>query len=174
MNDFFIKYTWDNQLISVDKHANVSVKWLKNGNLSINIDAPFANDPKPVCENTACWGLWNYEVVELFLVGEGNPTPYTEIEISPWGNHLVLQLLGYRNVIEQELPLNIINVKRDAKRWQAHAIIDADLIPKGLLKVNAFRVSGVEPNRDYHVMTPMKGLEPDFHHIDQFTQELMR
>jgi hypothetical protein len=113
-------------------------------------------------------------VVELFLVGAGDPAPYTEIEISPWGNHLVLQLLGSRNAIAQELPLKIVSIERGETRWTAQAVISEKLLPKGELEVNAYRVSGIEPNRHYHVMTPMLGPVPDFHHIDQFEAVLKR
>lgn len=173
-HSFTISHTWDGKALAVEEHARVLTHWLTNGDLAIEIDAPFADDPQPVSQTSACWGLWNYEVVELFVVGEGDPVPYTEIEVSPWGHHLVLQLLGVRNIVAQELPLKINLIERNQKRWRAQAVIKAELLPKGSLKVNAYRVSGVEPERHYHVMTPMIGPVADFHHIDQFTQTLIR
>ena len=174
MTELIIAYNWDGVALNEQDKARVKVAWLTNGDLSIGIDAPFANDPKPNCAKTACWQLWDFEVVELFLVGQGTPIPYTEIEISPWGNHLVLQLLGTRNVIAQELPLKIVDVKRGKTRWTAQAVISQDLLPKGELRVNAYRISGVEPKRHYHVMTPMAGPEPNFHHVEQFKTVLKR
>lgn len=174
MTEFVIGHSWDGVALAERDQARVEVHWLENGDLSIGLDAPFADDPKPSCLKTACWELWNFEVVELFLVGGGEPAPYTEIEISPWGNHLVLQLLGTRNVIAKELPLQIVSLERGETRWAAQAVISKELLPKGELKVNAYRVSGVEPNRYYHVMTPMVGQVPDFHHIDQFETILKR
>ena len=174
MTELIIGHNWDGVALNEQNMARVEVDWLANGDLSIGIDAPFSNDPKPNCPKTACWQLWNFEVVELFLVGKGDPIPYTEIEISPWGNHLVLQLLGKRNVIAQELPLQIVSLERAKNRWTAQAVISKDLLPKGELKVNAYRVSGVNPNRHYHVMTPMVGPVPDFHQIEQFKTILKR
>ena len=174
LTEFIIAQRWDGVALSEQERARVEVHWLKNGDLSIALDAPFANDPQPNCVKNACWKLWNFEVVELFLVGEGEPAPYTEIEISPWGKHLVLQLLGSRNTIAKKLPLQILSLERGEKRWTAQAVISKKLLPKGDLKVNAYRVSGVEPNRHYHVMTPMVGPEPDFHLIDQFETVLKR
>lgn len=174
---FVIGHSWDGIELAEQDKAVVAVNWLNNGDLSISIDAPFANDPAPNCANTACWELWNFEVVELFLVGAGDPAPYTEIEISPWGHHLVLQLLGSRNTLAKELPLQVSVVRSEhleTPRWSANAILSGHLLPSGDLRVNAYRVSGVEPNRHYHVMTPMVGDVPDFHHIDQFTQILKR
>jgi hypothetical protein len=171
---FVIGHTWDGVALAEQDTARVEVHWLENGDLSIGLDAPFANDPKPNGIKTACWNLWDFEVVELFLVGKGEPAPYTEIEISPWGNHLVLQLLGTRNVIAKELPLQIVSLERGETRWTAQAVISKKCLPEGELRVNAYRVSGVEPNRQYHVTTPMVGIEPDFHHISQFTKALKR
>lgn len=169
-----IGHNWDGVALAEKDKARVEVYWLGNGDLSISIDAPFAHDLKPNNVKSAYWNLWDFEVVELFLVGAGHPAFYTEIEISPWGNHLVLQLLGARNVIAQELPLQILSLKRSETRWTAQAVVSQTLLPKGALKVNAFRVSGVAPNRYYHVMTPLTGSEPDFHHISQFEVILER
>ena len=174
MTKFVIGHSWDGNALAEQDKATVEALWLENGDLSIGIDAPFANDPQPNCATTACWALWNFEVVEIFLVGAGKPAPYTEIEISPWGNHLVLQLLGSRNVIAKELALQIVSLKRGGTRWTAQAVISNQLLPKGELKVNAYRVSGVEPSRHYHVMTPMVGPEANFHQIDQFEAVLKR
>lgn len=169
-----IAHNWDGVALTQQDTASIEVQWLQNGDLRIELDAPFANDPNPNCAKTACWDLWDFEVVELFLVGAGEPAPYTEIEISPWGNHLVLQLLGTRNTIAKGLPLHIVSLDRGETRWNAQAVISKKLLPKGELKVNAYRVSGVEPNRHYHVMTAMLGSEPDFHHIKQFERVLKR
>lgn len=174
MTKLIIGHNWDGVALNKQDKARVDVNWLTNGDLSIGIDAPFANDPKPNGSKTSCWQLWDFEVVELFLVGEGNPVPYTEIEISPWGKHLVLKLLGIRNVIAQELPLQIVCLERSKSRWTAQAVISKEWLPKGELKVNAYRISGVEPKRHYHVMTPLAGPEPDFHHIEQFQTVLER
>lgn len=172
-NELVIGHTWDgNELAAVDK-AVVNLSWLDNGDLSISVDSPFANDPKPDCDSTSCWELWNHEVVELFLVNSADPAAYTEIEISPWGNHLVLQLLGSRNVVAKQLPLEL-TVTRSGDRWSAEAVLSQALIPAGALTVNAYRISGTEPNRNYHVMTPMVSDEPDFHLIDQFDRVVTR
>lgn len=174
MTEFVIAHSWDGLVLAEEDKSWVEAHWLDNGDLSIVLNAPFANDPKPNCANTACWGLWNFEVVELFLVGTGEPSPYTEIEISPWGHHLVLQLLGARNTIAKELPLQIVTLERGASRWIATAVLSQHFLPEGNLKVNAYRISGVEPTRQYQVMTPMVGHTPDFHHIDQFERTLKR
>lgn len=169
-----INQTWEGEKLQSKDEANVSVNWLKNGDLRIVIDAPFANDPKPICEKASCWKLWEYEVVELFLAGAGDPAPYTEVEISPWGNYLVIQLLGERNMVATDLPLDVRLISREGKRWWAEAVLDKKLIPNGNLLVNAYRVSGVESNRHYHVMTPMDSEQPDFHLVSQFVRELGR
>lgn len=174
MPKYKIAYNWDGRVLAEQDQANVEVAWLENGDLSMAIDAPFANDPKPCSASASCWELWKFEVVEFFLVGQGKPAPYIEIEISPWGKYLVLRLLGARNLKDQHLPLDIISVQRNTTRWTAKAVISHTLLPEGELKVNAFRLSGQEPDRRYHVMTVMATACPDFHLIEQFETILKR
>lgn len=168
-----INHTWDGHRLEDSANTTVTLNWLKNGDLRILIDAPDSHEPKPNCESQSCWKLWEHEVVELFLVGTGTPVPYTEIEISPWGNYLVLQLLGARNTIAKNLPL-AVSVQRDENRWQAEATLSSKLIPSGDLSVNAYRIDGKEPNRNYQVMTPLGGDKPDFHRIQKFKIMLKR
>ena len=58
--------------------------------LQLDLRAPFHGDPAPALPPGPCWGLWDYEVVELFIVGKSDA--YTEIELGPHGHHLVLKL----------------------------------------------------------------------------------
>lgn len=119
----------------------------------VEIDAPFFGDAPPpgAVRGDPCDGLWNYEVVELFiayttptvasmqscnsLVYEtsisGNslmnstavgasvgPAPhYLELELSPHGAHLVLQLDDVRHVFASQLPLPYSHTRVDGDRW---------------------------------------------------------
>lgn len=60
---------------------------------SVHIDAPFHHDAAPpgMIHGDAYDGLWEFEVVELFLMHDvGNDTfEYLELEFSPHGCHLV-------------------------------------------------------------------------------------
>ena len=43
---------------------------LHHDRLTIEMDAPYFDDPAPTDPIGTTWALWNYEVVELFLVGD--------------------------------------------------------------------------------------------------------
>ena len=65
----------------------------KEAYIEVRVSAPYYGDPEP--PNTPIGPaetLWEHEVVELFIYGPDDQ--YTEIELSPSGHHLVLQLNG--------------------------------------------------------------------------------
>ena len=63
-----IQHTWDGALLEESEHAVLRLTWSPEV-LEIAVDAPFAGDPAPPGDGGATWQLWDYEVVELFLVG---------------------------------------------------------------------------------------------------------
>ena len=81
--------------------------------LVVSIDAPFYDDPAPVVRGSprtdggfggggGTPGLWDHEVVELFIAQAGQPfesSPYLEVELSPRGHYLCLRLAGERRVL---------------------------------------------------------------------------
>lgn len=166
-SEFIIAHSWNGTPLPAEQISKISAKWLASGDLAISITAPFANDPRPQCQHASCWQLWEHEVVELFLVGEGSPAPYTEIEISPWGYYLVLQFAGIRKLVRKHIPLHL-HVSRQEKYWQARARLSALYLPAGMLKVNAYRITGQPPQRQYQAMTPLTSNKPDFHLVEQF------
>ena len=87
--------------------------------LHLTVEAPFYGDPPPPGPPGPCWGLWNHEVVELFLLGDDDR--YLEIELSPHGHHLVLVLHGERNPIQRELPLDYAARIIAPGRWLGEA-----------------------------------------------------
>ena len=84
--------------------------------ITIAVDAPFYNDPKPTDANLShtgnssgdskgsFMGLWDYEVVEAFFLSS-ETKQYLEVELGPHGHHLVLFLNGKKNIIKQCLPI---------------------------------------------------------------------
>lgn len=85
-HNFTISQTWDGQQLSPQSqfHFRLYVDQ-ESGSLIVEIDAPFFNDPKvpssvPVGSMP---GLWDYEVVELFFLGEDDR--YLEVELAPSG-----------------------------------------------------------------------------------------
>ncbi len=139
------------------------------GSLLLEVDSPFYADPPPSVPPGSCWGLWDHEVVELFIVGPGEKPQYTEIELGPHGHWLVLRLNGVRQVVERELPL-AFQARISSDRWTGRCTIPSEWIPEGPHRINAFAIHGVGEARRYLSMTPLPGSAPDFHQPDQFTE----
>lgn len=131
----------------------------------ITVDAPFHGDPAPPGPPGPTDRLWEHEVVELFLVGERDR--YTEIELGPFGHHLVLQLRGVRRPVASRLPISY-EAARLGDRWRGEAWIDPDLLPSPLRAWNAYAIHGLGPARRYCAAVPVPGDAPDFHRLTLF------
>jgi len=159
-----IDNTWDGQSAHASEIARLTLS-AEPGVLRIDVDAPFHADPAPAHPVGPTWGLWDYEVVELFLLGPDGR--YTEIELGPHGHHLVLQLHGVRSVTARELPLDYA-VRVQGGRWTATARIERALLPPGPRRLNAYAIHGSGAARRYLAHAPAPGPAPDFHRLDSF------
>jgi hypothetical protein len=164
-----IASTWDGEVVGADEEARLRLR-LTTTELHIAVAAVFHGDLPPTGPVGPTPRLWEHEVVELFLAGAGSADRalrYTEIELSPWGHHLVLQLEGLRRPIAEGLPL-ALRTRRRGGRWHAAARLDRRLLPPPPWRANAFAVHGRHPHRRYLAATPLPGPEPDFHQPDRF------
>lgn len=171
---YTISRLWDNRTVADTEAIDLSL-----GSrvvdavpyLQLNISAPFYDDPK-LPDNTTVGStdqLWNYEVVELFLLGDDRH--YLEVELGPKGHYLLLQLHGYRNVTQTGLHLDHFSTRIDDKRWTGSALIPGHYLPHGLSRFNAYAIHGSGPHRQYLSLFPTpfgKYKEPDFHRLDYF------
>ncbi len=132
------------------------------GDLLVSIDAPFFDDPPPPGPPGVTDGLWEHEVVELFVVGQGG---YLEVELGPHGHQLTLRLTGVRQAAE-ERPELAYAARIDGGRWAGEARIPAALLPAGPHRLNAFAIHG-RPRR-YLAWAAMPGSVPDFHQPERF------
>ncbi len=162
--DLCIAQTWDGLPARPGEAVALCLEGSEKG-LSLCIDAPFFADPSPPSPPGPCWGLWDYEVVELFVCGPGEQ--YTEIEVGPYGHHLVLRLDGVRQIIERELALDFA-VQRGEGRWQGRAEIPRAFLPDGPHRINAYAIHGQGEGRRYLCWSPTRGDAPDFHRLDAF------
>ena len=131
--------------------------------VQITIDAPWHGDPAPEGPPGPLWELWEHEVVEIFIAGPGER--YLEVEMSPHGHHLVLQLDGVRNVVARELPMRF-STHRRGERWTGNAELDASLLPGGPHRMNAHAIHGRRGSRQHASLHPTAGPAPDFHQLD--------
>ncbi len=161
---FVIGQTWDGEPVGADERVTLELG-LDDETLHIHVDAPFHGDPPPPGPPGATERLWQHEVAEVFLVGRDER--YLEIELGPFGHHLVLQLEGVRRATARGLSLDY-EVERERGRWRGRARAPRAWLPAGLHAANAFSVHGRGVARRHLVARPLGGDAPDFHRIAGF------
>ncbi len=156
---------WDGRPAPESHH--IDVQWVESdSHVELHVDAPHYGDPAPPQGPVGPTdGLWNYEVVEVFV--SGPDARYTEIEMSPSGHHLVLQLDGIRTPVATLIPMHF-GAEIDGGRWRGVARIDRSLLPPQPWSVNATSIHGSGADRRYMSMVPLPGSEPDFHQPGRF------
>ena len=159
-----VDQTWDGEPVGDDERASLELR-LGEAELSVETEAPFHADPAPPGPPGSCDGLWEFEAVELFLLGDGQR--YLEIELGPLGHYLVLQLRRARCVEAHGLPLEYAS-ERVGGRWRGRARVPLGYLPPGLRACNAYAIHGLGPRRRYLAAHPVPGREPDFHRLDCF------
>jgi hypothetical protein len=159
-----IEQTWDGSPIGPRERVDVTLR-LESDAVVIEIDAPFHGDPPPPSRPGPTEGLWDYEVVEVFLLGREER--YLEVEMGPLGHHLVLQLRGARRVERSGLPLDYRAEIRD-RRWRGVARVPVSWLPPDVDRANAYAIHGQGGNRRYLAWRPVPGVEADFHRLDCF------
>jgi len=166
--DLWIARTWEGAELPMAHRARLALVRQDSG-LELTVEAPFHGDPPPPARPGPTDRLWEFEVVELFLAGPGPAAavPYTEIELSPHGHHLVLRFLGVRNAIERALPLEFA-AHREGARWHGRAWVPATYLPPAPWRVNAYALHGSGPARRHLAAHPVPGPHPDFHRPECF------
>lgn len=173
---YTINKSWNNQSIAEHDNIHLRFEYVNNNetggrDLHIKVRAPFYDDPH-INETTPKGSmdkLWEYEVVEVFLLGSDDY--YLEIEFSPTGQYLLLQLHGYRNVIKTPLYIDVYSAEIQDKEWSGSYVIPAEYIPANLTKFNAYAIHGTGDARQYLSLFPTpfgKYKDPDFHRLDYF------
>lgn len=166
---FDIRQTWDGEPIPNAEAARVDLAFTPE-HLVIEVEAPFHGDPPPAGAAGSTDELWRYEVVEVFIVGadhEDGTASYIEVELSPHGHYLVLELRGIRQVVGSGLPLDFRAV-RDGVRWRGQARLARELLPLPPYRANAYAIHGRGAERRYLATHPVPGEAPDFHRLEFF------
>lgn len=133
--------------------------------LCIDVDAPFHGDEPPPVPAGKAPGLWNFEVVELFLLGQDER--YLEVELGPHGHYLVLELAGRRRVVHEHELLDY-RVQREDTRFFGRAQIPLDWLPPGADRMNAYAIHGPSEAREHLAWRGAPGPKPDFHRLETF------
>ncbi|MDH5674579.1 MAG: hypothetical protein OEZ06_20800 [Myxococcales bacterium] len=133
--------------------------------LHIDVKAPYHGDPPPDAAPGHLDRLWDYEVVELFLLGERER--YTEIELGPHGHYLALQLEGPRQLCDATLELDY-RAHIEGGSFHGSARIARALLPEPIISANAYAMHGLGKARRHLAAHPVPGAAPDFHRLVHF------
>lgn len=161
-----IAHTWDGVPVGSDERARIETTWTAS-DLEIAIDAPYHGDPPPAGAAGRTDGLWEYEVVELFLVG--SEMRYVELEFGPHGHWLGLRLAGVRHRVGDVRTVTY-RTERPGARWTGRARVASADLPDPIVQWNAFAIHGRGAARRYLAAAPVPGDSPDFHRIDAFPE----
>ncbi|MEN8258050.1 MAG: hypothetical protein ABFS09_09355 [Thermodesulfobacteriota bacterium] len=154
-----IAQTWDGSPVAQADVVDLSVR-LTDDELTITVAAPFYGDPPPAGGEGELNGLWDYEVVELFLLAANGH--YLEVEMGPHGHYLILLLAGIRQV-KKKLHPSHFSTEIVGCRWQATLKLVADHLPTPFTHTNAYAIHGQGVERCYLAAYPVPGERPDFH-----------
>lgn len=168
-----------------EEHRAVLRLARSGAHLRIELDAPYFGDPAPAVPVGPTERLWEHEVCELFIADAGEH--YLEVELSPHGHHLVLELSGIRRVVRSQLPIDYvarIEVSSEPPatgpigRFYGEAHVPWAYLPVPALRANAYAIhghgagpdagQGVPQRRCYHAHSPPGGAVADFHKLASF------
>jgi hypothetical protein len=108
-------------------------------------------------------GLWEYDVVELFLAGAGGR--YLELELGAGGHFLLLEFDAPRRRSSDHAGFSPpLEFREDARRWHATLRLPLALLPRDLCALNAFAIV----RGSFLAHHPVPGVAPDFHQPQSF------
>jgi len=103
-------------------------------------------------------GLWEYDVVECFVVGADGR--YFELELGAGGHWLALAFDAPRERANDFAHESLaVDWESGAEGWRARCRVPRAWLPEPVARVNAFAIGGGE----FAVHAPVGGDRPDFH-----------
>lgn len=178
-----INRLWDGTKLEFEDQVTVCISFEEaTESVVVSVDAPFYNDPKPVPLNAASNfdGLWNFEVVEVFI--KGKQDKYLEMEMGPHGQYLILACNGYRQCFVRGIEPVSYTANIEGSRWRGKLVIQSKLLPpvsaivSSPFTFNAFSIHNKKGSDNERVhaslFPPPKASEdyrtPDFHKLELF------
>jgi alpha-galactosidase len=118
--------------------------------------------------------LWDCDVAEVFLQPDpSQPGKYKEFEVSPNGFWIDLDIApGEKQDLKSGMRRRVA-VNEGAKTWEAEMALPMKCLaerfnPRGIWKVNFFRVEGAGEPRFYSAWRPTRTEVPNFHVPEAF------
>jgi hypothetical protein len=122
-------------------------------------------DPGLNADSPSNWGLWNFDVVELFF-RKPSDGEYYELQLSPLSQRFQLLVFKPRESYCSPLDLNWQGCSEIIDNcWQAKMEIKWD----GPIKFNAHAIVGPANKRAYYSYNAYEGEQPDFHQPKHFS-----
>jgi hypothetical protein len=169
LQELAIAHDFRGQLLPESHHSLVRLSRSAD-ELCIEVAAPYFADAAPTGPVGATDRLWEHEVVEVFIADAAEH--YLEVELSPHGHHLVLELNGVRKVVRSLLPIRyaarIERSPASAARFFGEARVPWAYLPTPASRVNAFAIHGPRAQRCYHAHSAPGGEVADFHKLGSF------
>jgi hypothetical protein len=110
-------------------------------------------------------GLWEYDVVECFVVGADGR--YLELELGAGGHYLALAFDAPRRRVDDFARQSLaVEWERGTEGWRAHCLVPRAWLPEPIARANAFAIADGE----FAVHSPVGGDRPDFHRPDAFPE----
>ncbi len=110
-------------------------------------------------------GLWEYDVVECFVVGADGR--YLELEFGAGGHYLALAFDAPRRRARDFARESLaVEWQSGADAWRARCRVPRAWFPEPVARVNAFAIAGGE----FAVHAPVGGAQPDFHRPQAFPE----
>lgn len=107
--------------------------------------------------------LWEYDVVECFLVGRGGR--YLELELGAGGHFLALLFDAPRRCCDALESLRpSLTHRADADGWSARLVAPWSIVPEGIVALNAFVAAGGALLAHH----PLPDARADFHQPQHF------
>lgn len=142
---------------------------------SKNLKVLFELDPyvepftdKKFAQEYRNWGLWEYDVFEIFLTRNEGGLPYLEAQASPLDQNFALLVEKPRKEFDypESLPFSFQSSVSEGM-WRSEFEIPLSNIPgEGAVRGNLHAIIG--PQRGHFSLSPNLEGEPDFHRPDLF------
>lgn len=142
-------------------------------NFKVLFSGELSTNEKFSLDSVENWGLWEFDVVEIFICRNRDKVPYLELQLSPLGQKFALVVKTPRK--EFDYPKNInFDISSDIEDgvWLSQMKIDLDDIPGTAQEVmgNIHACLGVEGRREYFGLSHFSDENggPDFHRPQNF------
>ena len=189
-------------ITNISQQPQISISLTQEKAIKIEFVAPFLGNQPPDFPRGRLWGLWEYEVLELFIAGANEE--YLELEFGPFEHHLALYFEGERMLKEDRVDLKDLSFWRTSRpletqvataagQWGGRCLISQEQLPPSLkectegqnqdcqanraqlhLAINAFWCfHDLQKQRHFCCAFPLPGLKPNFHQPKHFPRHTL-